>query len=214
MDYTAAIFDLDGTLVHSTPEYRYQIVGATLRDLGRVFRKQHVDRFWFEARRDEIIKECFGVDPKTFWRVYKKYDITATRKKFTKPYLDVGFICELKQNSIKLGIATGAPHHILDFELELLGKNNFETAITTHASKIIKAKPHPQSIEMCLDALSVTQDQAMYVGNADEDFQAAKNAGVLDVLVMRGEYDFQNINPSLRISSLYELRPLFGIKEQ
>ena len=49
MVYKAVIFDLDGTLVHTMPEYRYKIVGQTVRDLGAKSSHHLIDKFWFQT---------------------------------------------------------------------------------------------------------------------------------------------------------------------
>ena len=211
MVYEAVVFDLDGTLVHTTPEYRYQIVGQTLRDLGVTSSNRNIDRFWFEARRDAIIQEHFGLDPKQFWEIYRKKDTTELRRKFTKLYDDVDVVKELRQNGYKTGIVTGAPMHIASLEIEMLGEGDFDSVIIAQISNGIKPKPHPHGLESCLEILGVDRSKAIYVGNADEDVATAKNARVYDVLLVRGEHEFPDINPSLTIHSLYELRQLLKL---
>lgn len=88
----------------------------------------------------------------------------------------------------------------------MLGEENFDYIIIAHTNTIIKPKPHPQGLEECLKGMKIQKDKAIYVGNADEDIQTAKNAQVFDVLLDRGEHKFPEINPSLKIYSLYELR--------
>ncbi len=211
MIYEAVVFDLDGTLVHTTPEYRYQILGQTLKDLGATSSNRNIDRFWFEARRDAIIQEHFGLDPKQFWETYRKHDTTELRRQFTKLYDDVDFVKELRQNSYKTGIVTGAPMHIASLEIGMLGEGDFDSVILAQTSNGIKPKPHPHGLESCLEILGVDRSKAIYVGNADEDVATAKNAQVYDVLLVRGEHEFPDINPSLTIHSLYGLRQLLEL---
>lgn len=212
MEHEAVVFDLDGTLVHTTPQYRYRVVGQTLSDLGVTASHNSIDRFWFEARRDAIIREHFGLEPQQFWETYRKHDTTELRTQFTKLYEDVDFIKELRQNGYKTGIVTGAPMHIASLEIGMLGKEYFDGIVIAHISNGIEPKPHPQGLEFCLKLLGVDKSKAIFVGNADEDLMTARRAQVYDVLLVRGEHEFQDINPSLRIHSLYELRPLLGLK--
>ena len=53
--YKHISFDLDGTLVHTIPEYRYRVVPETIKQAGgqRSQSRCAIDRFWFEAGRDE-----------------------------------------------------------------------------------------------------------------------------------------------------------------
>ncbi|MDD5191564.1 MAG: HAD family hydrolase [Candidatus Nanoarchaeia archaeon] len=206
--YNAFIFDLDGTLVHTLPEYRYTIVGQTLRDLGVSPQNELIDRFWFEARRGDIVTDNWGLSLDTFWSLYRKYDTTELRKKLTKVYDDVSYVQELKKAGFKTGIVTGAPLHIAELEIDMLGKENFDAIVVAHRVNGFKPKPHPHGLEECLGLLKSQKEGAVYIGNADEDVETAKNAKVFDVLLDRGEHKFPTINPSLTIHSLYELRQL------
>ncbi len=211
MKYRAVLFDLDGTLVHTAPEHRYQLVGQTLKDLGRVgIPNSDIDKFWFRGQRNTIIRQNFGLEPELFWKTYMEHDTVELRRQFTKPYSDVGFIRELRQRGYKIGIVTGAPGYIAELEIGMLGDKNFDAIILAQMSNGLKPKPHPQGLEKCLKLLGVDKTEAIYVGNADEDVLGAQNAHVFDVLLSRGECEFPDLTPSLRINSLYELRPLLG----
>ncbi len=208
--YKAVIFDLDGTLVYTAPECRYLIVGKTLKELGVTASETAIDKFWFRTERDKIISENFGIEPEIFWGLYKKHDTFDLRKKFSKPYDDFSFIQELRQKGYKTGIVTGAPRHILAFELDMLGRENFDAVIRAQLSDGVNPKPHPQGLEMCLKSLGALKENSVYVGNAHEDITAAKNAGVFDIFLDRKEHQFPELIPSLTIFSLYELKGILG----
>ncbi len=210
MKYEAVIFDLDGTLVHSLPEYRYTVVGATLSELGVKSSEAEIDRFWFEARRDDIVTDNFGLSLDDFWSTYRKYDTIDLRKKLTKVYDDVDFIQELKRAGYKTGIVTGAPLHIAELEINMLERENYDAIVVAHCLNGFTPKPHPQGLEECISLLETTKDKAIYVGNADEDVMTARNAQVFDVLIDRKEHEFPDISPSLTIYSLYDLRDFLG----
>ncbi len=210
MKYTAAIFDLDGTLIHSDPEFRYTLVGKILNDLGVKFSKEDIDRFWFETDRDEIVTCDFGLTISAFWDPFKKYDTAELRKKFAKTYDDVDFIRELQKAGYKTGLVTGAPLHIAEMEIDMIGEEKFDAIVVAHRQNGFTPKPHPQGLEECLDLLGVYKSEAVYIGNGDEDVQTARNAGVFDILIDRGEYAFPKTKPSKTISSLYDLRDFFG----
>jgi len=211
MKFKAVIFDLDGTLVCTLPEYRYRIVGKTLADLGATATPHDIDRFWFESRRNELIRTLFGVDPGAFWNIFRMYDAPELRKQFTRPYDDVSFLPELRRHGCKTGIVTGSPVSIASLEIEMLGKDLFDAIVIAQASNGIQPKPHPHGLEECLNLLAVEHDRALYIGNADEDILTARNAHVFDVFLARGEHEFPDVTPSLRIRSLFELRDILGI---
>jgi len=208
-NYKLAIFDLDGTLVHSKPEYRYLVVGNVLRELGKTYTHEKIDSFWFETHRNEVIKREFQIqNPDDFWTTFKKHDSVELRKQYVETYSDVNFIVELKNKGIKTAIVTGAPNHMMNLETNLLGKDNFDCLISANPENGFLPKPDPQGIEFCLSQLGIDRKNAMYIGNGSEDVEAAKNANVFDVHIDRGEHKI-NIIPSLKINSLYELRRFF-----
>lgn len=212
MKYKAVIFDLDGTLIHTDPEYRYKVVGDTLKELGVLsFKYSHADQFWFETDRDEIIKRCFRQEPKFFWEIYTKKERTETRRRFIKAYSDIACVGKLKEAGYKIGIVTGSPEKITALEVSVLGKQNFDSVVIARRSTGIP-KPRPEGLEKCLSALGAKKQEGLFVGNAEEDVLTAKNAGILDVFLERGEYDFKldKIQPSMIINSLYGLRSILN----
>jgi len=210
MIFKAVIFDLDGTLICTAPDHRYKLVARILGDLGTCASPISIDKFWFETDRSAIIKKDFGVEPAEFWKLFRIYDTVDLRKRFTRPYYDVGVINDIRQKGIKTGIVTGAPLHIADFEIGMLGPDNYDSIIIAHTLNGYKPKPHPHGLEECITKLGVQRHEAIYVGNSDEDTLTAKNAQVLDVIVDRQEYEC-NIVPSRKINTLIELKPILHL---
>ncbi|PIU75698.1 hypothetical protein COS75_03025 [Candidatus Pacearchaeota archaeon CG06_land_8_20_14_3_00_35_12] len=208
MAYSAVIFDIDGTLVHTMPEYRYELIGKSLKELGAKFSEKAADRFWFEGDRDAIIRECFNLEPKIFWPVFVKNDFPEMRKKSSRAYDDIDIVKELRQKVCKTGIVTGAPPHVVKMNLDLIGEENYDAIVIANYITKIKTKPHPQGLEECLNLLNVDKSEAIYVGNGDEDIMTAKNAEVDSVLLIRGEHDVPNQIPFYTIYSLHDLRKL------
>ena len=206
--YKAVLFDLDGTLVHTPFEYIRDVVGNTLRDLGLSSDENGIRRFWYEPFREITLREVFGIEPDRFWPVMNGYDTPDARVSAARPYNDVGFIAELKASGYRTGIVTGARIIIMRSEVEMLGSGSFDAVVRAQRSSGVEPKPHPQGIQRCLDELQVSPGEAMYVGNGPEDIEAAKAANVLDVHIDRKEHPLNGVEPSVRVSSLYELRPI------
>ena len=206
--YKAILFDLDGTLVHTAPEYRYLLVGNIIKFLNGNNSKEAIDRFWFETGRDELISEHFKLDPKEFWTLYGIHERPELRRYFSKPYDDTGFIKELRSKNYKTGIVTGAPGQVLNLEVEMIGRENFDVVISPYINNGARHKPDPSGIEECLRIMDIKKDEVIFVGNSDEDIITARNAGVLDVLIDRNEHKFPGLEPTITINSLYELREI------
>jgi len=210
MEIKAAIFDLDGTLVHASPEYRYLVVGNTLRTFGKLSSKSLIDDFWFraETERARVIQKEWGLDPETeFWPSFHSFDSISLRKEHTKPYEDVGILSEIKDLGLKTGVVTSAPERIIKLEIGMLNYS-FDSIIRAQLANGVAQKPHPQGIEKCLAELAVGKNEAFYVGNSPEDMEMATNARVRGIFIDRGEYDFGKVDSSLTINSLYALRVL------
>lgn len=111
----------------------------------------------------------------------------------------------LKNQGYKTGIVTGAPLHIAELEINMLDRKNFDAIVVAHILNGYTPKPHPQGLEKCLNFLESSKQRSVYIGNADEEILTARNAGVFDTLIDRGEHEFPEIKPSLTICSLYDL---------
>lgn len=206
MIYEGIMFDLDGTLVHTEPEYRYTLVGQTLHTFDRTATEFEIDTFWFRGGRDKFVRNVFGVDVDKFWARFRELDTVEIRAQHTKLYDDISFLQELRDHGKKVGIVTAAPSHVAELELALIG--DVDDVVLASESNGILPKPSPDGIYKCLDLLGLKT--APFVGNSDEDVGAAEAAQVPDILIDRGEYDF-GITASINITSLYELRDLVGL---
>jgi phosphoglycolate phosphatase-like HAD superfamily hydrolase len=182
------IYDLDGTLVRSLPIHRYTVVGKTIKDLGGLTSPAGIDRFWYETHRNTIIRVVFCVDPEDFWRIYRKHDQIEIRRQHTKPYEDISALKEIKKQGIVQGIVTGAPPHIASLKLDMLPKGVFGSIVIANGLvEGMRVKPDPMGIELCMKELGLDKSETEYVGNGEEDILAARNAGVGEVLIDRGE---------------------------
>lgn len=209
--YKAILFDLDSTLTYTLPDYRYLVVGGILQELGITSAPEgFVDKLWFEGNRAKTIKDALGIEPGAFFRKYNQHDKAEIREQYTRLFPDVDYLNELKQAGYKLGVVTGGSPHVMGVNIKLLGEGHFDVLVSANptAKPPLPSKPDPEGIYLCLERLQVAPEQAMFIGNGDEDVNAAKNAGVLDVLILRGEHEPPPTPASVTITSLYGLRAL------
>jgi len=195
----AIIFDLDGTLVHTKHKYIYGIMNSVMKQLGLEFEKEKALEFWFGYNRDDILSQ-WGIDMKKFWEIFRRYDNIEERKKNVEPYEDFEILKKLQEKNIKLGIVTGSPQHIADMELDLLD-TDFDAVVFAQGEK---RKPNTQALEECLNLLEVKKEEALFVGNGDEDVLAAQALGIKEVHMDRREHNIKS-SPDKIITSLGEL---------
>ncbi len=206
--YKAAIFDLDGTLVYTPPEYRQKVISGILKKLGITnYPDWFIDQFWFFGDRAQTIKDALGIEPGRFFRLYNQYDTKEGREVYTRKFDDVDYLKELKRSGCKIGAVTGGSPHVMEANINRLGRDYFNAVVSANpnAQPPLPPKPDPAGLFCCLEQLAVSPKEAFFVGNGEEDIGAAKNAGILDVLILRGEHKLPKVKASLTINSLYEL---------
>jgi phosphoglycolate phosphatase len=207
--YKHISFDLDGTLVHTTEEYRLKVVPETLEMLGSKIRDKHlINRFWFESGRDEIIKKEFGLDPEKFWKAFHKVDRPEKRDSYTKSYPDSERVIKsLKKLGKVISIITGAPPWTADMEIKKINKNLYDLFLSiSDVGEELPPKPDPEGFHFALEKLNMKPEETIYIGNSNDDAYFAKNAGVDFLYLCRKEHDFDLRDYSVgKIHSLDEL---------
>ncbi len=205
--YKLIIFDLDGTLVHTTAEYRYFIVPHVLKKIG-VSKKPNlklIDKFWFDGNRNSTIINNFKCDKDLFWKVFHKEDNADQRAIYTHAYDDVEeSVKKLKKLNKLLAITTGAPKWIAKIETNLIPKNEFLKIISITSTRY-KAKPHPESLIGCLKYYGIKAQDSVYIGNSGEDGIYANAAKVDFIYLERREHSFSGKS----ITTINTLKDLF-----
>jgi pyrophosphatase PpaX len=210
MLYKAVIFDLEGTLTCTPQECVRKIVRPSFAYFGKEISDEDILRFWFDYRRENMIKE-HGIEIPEFWKIYREHDTLELRKEYTIPYADADFLHEMKKGKIKIGIVTGSPIRMIEFQIELLGKNNIDAVLRAQLTSHIKPKPNPDGFHKCLEILGYEKEHSLVVGNGDEDILGGRAAGIQPILIDRGEHDLAKEKPFMKINSLYELRDFLDL---
>lgn len=205
--YKHISFDLDETLVHTAPEYRYEIVSKVINELGGSVKNPHtIDKFWLEANRDEVIKNHFNLTPEKFWDLFIRIDSPDKRSLYTHAYEDAEpTLKKLKDLGKIVSIITGCPSWIAKMEIAKLNGAPHDYCLSLKDS-LFSQKPDPGSLKFVMEKLLFNPDETIYIGNSNEDAYFAKNAGVDFVYLERGDYKFDLKNHAIAvIHSLDEL---------
>lgn len=208
----AVIFDLDGTLVCTGAGYRHRTTTKALSRFGMKKSEREMDLFWFKPGRDLLLRS-WGLEPGEFWPVFHSFDSISLRKEETFAFEDCTILKDLKTLGMKLGMVTGSLLPLAEMEMGLVGIG-FDAVVIANSMSGIRAKPHPHGILECLGILGARPEEAVFVGNAEEDMEAARSAGVLDVLIDRDEHEFTGREPSERIKTLKGLVSLINIRNK
>ena len=94
----------------------------------------------------------------------------------------------MSEHGAKVVLATSAPPDELDVLRQILDVDDV-VDVVTNADDVDTAKPEPDIIEVALTRAEVRAADAVFVGDAIWDMQAAKSAGVRCIAVRSGGVD-------------------------
>jgi len=214
--FKCAIFDFDGTLAD------------TNAGIVATFRKT-VESLSIPCPSDEKISSTIGLALGDNFRMslpgiseeMVEKCVTTYRRIFDEIALPgiyafdgvVDTLNTLKNNGIRLAIATSRSHRSLSMICESLGlSDTFETIVA--ADDVVNHKPAPDAVLMNLEALGVDAGDALVIGDTVFDLQMGQAAGCKVCGVTWGNHPrarLEEAAPDYIIDSMQELLPLFGI---
>ncbi len=184
---SAILFDLDGTLVDTAPDF-FGVVNSMREELGKpvlandVIRKQvsnggaALTELTWEVERDHPQ----FMDYRN--RLLDRYgDHLATGSAYFEGFEQV--LDDLGSLGIQWAIVTNKPRR---FAEPLLQKLNIETASLICADDLAQAKPHPEGLFKCAAELNVDAGDCWYVGDHIRDIEAGKAAGMYSIAALFG----------------------------
>lgn len=208
--FKTAIFDMDGVIIDSEPIYR-MVEYNIMKKIG-------IDT------SDEDHSYFVGSPSKNMWAYYKKkynlnYSVEELNKREKEEYLKriekqtdikpiqgvIKLIQDLKENNIKLAVASSSLIKIIDFVLELFDiKNLFMTSVSSE--DIENGKPEP---DIFLKAATMTDsrpNECIVVEDSRNGILAAKAAGMKCIGYYNPNSGHQDISEAdLVVNSFKEL---------
>jgi len=190
MKYECVIFDLDGTLLDTLDDLT-GAVNAALSYYGYPKRTREEIRSFIGNGVRKLMERSIpegkdNPDYEAALSYFRDYYRQHNRDE-TKPYDGVlSLLKRLKAEGISTAVASNK-FHVAVNELcySYFGKL-LTTAFGEDEEHGIKRKPNPDMVLAALDALGVSPEKALYVGDSEVDAQTAKNAGLDCVLVSWG----------------------------
>jgi phosphoglycolate phosphatase len=186
--FSAVIFDLDGTLIHSLPDLTVAI-NAVLAEEGLTPLAESEVGPMVGDGAGMLVSRAFAargglptpdVTP-YLTRFLGHYEPNATA--LTRPWDGVvETLTALKQRGMALAVCTNKPSAATHAILGELGLDDF-FAVVVGGDDTPALKPDPAHVNAVLDRLSVGHDDAIFVGDSINDVLAAKGARVRCILV-------------------------------
>lgn len=187
----AILFDLDGTLLNTLDDiknsvnYMLKKHGFKERTLDEIRSfvgdgaKQMIDRSIGFTEPKEQVLECLS----TYEAHYEIH-----KADLTKPYDGVyDLLNQLKEKDIRLAVVSNKPMPQVIPLIEGLFPGYFEVILGETSE--LKRKPSPEMLFYAIEALKLSKEDVLFVGDSDVDMQTAINANVDAIAVLWGFRD-------------------------
>jgi HAD superfamily hydrolase (TIGR01549 family) len=209
MRFKAIIFDVSGTLLDDLYTV-WKANSQTLEACGFESLTFEEFRERFKLPIPEFLKSL-GVPPQAMREVDERFrEFYPRYASHVRIFPEVREVLEkLRSKGIPLGVASNIPSQFLREHLENFGISNY-FAVITGQEDCDEQKPSPKPILLTLEKLGVRPQEALYVGDMEEDILAGRRAGTSIAAISRkGSYHprwrLERQNPDYLISDLREL---------
>ena len=209
--YKCFLFDLDGTLLDTAPEFltclnallkknekklvTYDFVRNRVSDgVGRLIQDSFIideNHSEFEELRNDLLDE---------------YDKNYLLSK-TFPGVDE-LLKELTKNKIDWMIVTNKPKKFSQEICEKFEWQHHAKAIVSPEDVNGKRKPDPESLNAALAKTTIKKEQSIYIGDNWRDIEAANNSGIDSALALYGyidKEDASDLKPTSKINQIEDL---------
>lgn len=213
--YHAILFDLDGTLVDTAPDF-IAIVNKLLVEENKSPLPPATIRNCVSNGARALITLAFGLeeDHPEFnclrERLLDLYDSHLADESILFDGMEncLGII---EAKNIPWGIVTNKPSRFTDPLLNALNLHH-RSATTICPDHVARSKPNPEPLFKACDTIKVKPEQCLYVGDHIRDIEAGKNAGMKTAAALYG-YIGENEDPlnwqaDFLLKSPHELIPL------
>lgn len=209
MKFAAVIFDLDGTLINSRDQWGKAFAGV-LRSLGKNVKDSHPeipgvsieDNWPMLIKKYQIITDKTLDDLRTLtYRYYVKLLPEISLIEGARDFLD-----GLKNNGIRIGLATSCEWWVVDEVFKNLGLDGiFDATITGEETP--NKKPFPDAFLLAADKLDTPPEKCLVVGDTPSDIEAAKSAGMKVVAISSGRDKSSLKEADLVVENFPEITP-------
>lgn len=174
------VFDLDGVLINSLTVMRMAFEASLYDHFGKSLSPQWATELFTEYRKHlgkgfPHIMRALNL-PQTLHEPFKRHSRYLAR--YVRPYSGVFIMLEgLRDLGLSLTVATGKDGERATELLEQMELASFFDFITG-SNQVTHPKPSPEMVNLHLDRLQVSADQALIIGDAPADMECGQAAGI------------------------------------
>ena len=192
LPFKALLFDLDGTLLDTAPDF-ISAIQKMLKGRGLLPLADSELRNTVTNGSAGIIEKAFGIDQddpqfKTlqdeFLSLY--FENIADKTTLFSGLKDVLDTCKYK--GIAWGIVTNKPFKYTQAVLEQLNLS-IQSATTICPDHVAQPKPDPEGLLLACSELSLSPSECIYIGDHIRDIQAGRSAGMRTIAAGWGYID-------------------------
>ena len=180
MKFTLAVFDMDGTILDTLEDLqnslnvileRYGYPTRTLEEVRR-FVGNGILRLIEQAVPADCTEEQVRMVYEDFIPYYREHSAEKTR-----PYDGiVSLLDALKKHGMRLAVVSNKADAAVQDLCEQYFDGLFDLAVGER--KGMAKKPAPDMVELVLDMLQVSKEDAVYIGDSEVDAATAQNSGL------------------------------------
>ena len=174
--YKAIIFDIDGTLLNTVDQNMYPLIRIIKEELGEDWTYEQVVPF--TANPGMKTMEILGIrDKETVYARWVRY--VNEYGPGAQPYDGIDALLDVaEEKGLKMGIVSSKRRK--QYGIDMVERSGFDAYMDTAVlfEDTDKHKPDPTPLFECLRRLGVEARDALYVGDARGDLEAARAAGM------------------------------------
>jgi phosphoglycolate phosphatase len=192
------LFDLDGTLIDTAPDMAHA--------LNLLLAEEQCDSLPYEAIRPVVSNGSAAVVALGFPEISEASELARLKQRYLEIYqanlcvhssLFPGMaelIDQLEQHKRNWGVVTNKPGWLTDPLMRQLDLYT-RAACVISGDTTANRKPHPEPMYLACKQAGSAAEQCLYIGDAQRDIQAGRNAGMHTMIACYGYIgDWENID--------------------